>query len=171
MHNPGRFETRTEASLSLNASLKIFLTALAVIDDLGAIIIIAIFYTGNLSVIDLLIALSVFAVLLVFNRLKIHNLIPYIIGGIVMWYFMLQSGVHATIAGVLLAFAVPFGDGSERSPSYRLQHVLHKPVAFIIVLAFYQVLLQANQQVFYCFVLLPLLPVFALYRQILNGNI
>ncbi|QEC66049.1 Na+/H+ antiporter NhaA [Panacibacter ginsenosidivorans] len=115
------------------ASLKIFLTALAVIDDLGAIIIIAVFYTGTLSVINLLIALFVFGILLLLNRLKIHNLIPYIIGGIVMWYFMLQSGVHTTIAGVLLAFAVPFGDGSIRSPSYKLQHVLHKPVAFIIM--------------------------------------
>lgn len=115
------------------ASLKIFLTALAVIDDLGAIIIIAVFYTGTLSFLHLGIALGIFAVLLVLNRLKLHNLLPYIIGGIGMWYFMLQSGVHATIAGVLLAFAIPFGDGSERSPSYILQHFLHKPVAFVIL--------------------------------------
>jgi NhaA family Na+:H+ antiporter len=114
-------------------SLKIFLTALAVIDDLGAIIIIAIFYTGTLQFTNLFIALAIFAVLLILNRLKVHNLIPYIIGGIAMWYFMLHSGVHATIAGVLLAFAVPFGDGGQRSPSYLLQHILHKPVAFIIL--------------------------------------
>lgn len=115
------------------ASLKIFLTALAVIDDLGAIIVIAVFYTSTLSFINLAIALGIFAILLVLNRLKVYNLIPYIIAGIAMWYFMLQSGVHATIAGVLLGFAIPFGDGSEKSPSYILQHLLHKPVAFIIL--------------------------------------
>lgn len=115
------------------ASLKIFLTALAVIDDLGAIIIIAIFYTTSLAFTNLFIALGIFGLLLVLNRLKVHNLIPYIIGGIAMWYFMLHSGVHATITGVLLAFAIPFGDGGEKSPSYMLQHLLHKPVAFIIL--------------------------------------
>ncbi len=114
-------------------SLKIFLTALAVIDDLGAIIIIAIFYTTSLAFINLFIALGIFGGLLILNRLKVHNLIPYIIGGIAMWYFMLHSGVHATITGVLLAFAIPFGDGGERSPSYILQHFLHKPVAFFIL--------------------------------------
>ena len=114
-------------------SLKIFLTALAVIDDLGAIIIIAIFYTTSLAFINLFIALGIFGFLLILNRLKIHNLIPYIIGGVAMWYFMLYSGVHATITGVLLAFAIPFGDGREKSPSYILQNMLHKPVAFIIL--------------------------------------
>lgn len=114
-------------------SLKVFLTALAVIDDLGAIIIIAIFYTKTLSLINLLVALGIFALLLVLNRLKIYSLIPYLIGGVLMWFFMLHSGVHATISGVLLAFAIPFGDGKEKSPSYVLQHFLHKPVAFIIL--------------------------------------
>ena len=114
-------------------SLKVFLTALAVIDDLGAIIIIAIFYTKTLLWTNLLIALGVFALLLVFNRMKIRNLIPYLIGGVAMWYFMLHSGVHATITGVLLAFAIPFGNGDEKSTSYILQHFLHKPVAFIIL--------------------------------------
>lgn len=114
-------------------SLKVFLTALAVIDDLGAIIIIAIFYTKTLLWTNLLIALGIFALLLVFNRMKVRNLIPYLIGGVVMWYFMLHSGVHATITGVLLAFAIPFGNGDEKSTSYILQHFLHKPVAFIIL--------------------------------------
>lgn len=114
-------------------SLKVFLTALAVIDDLGAIIVIAVFYTSTLSFLHLGIALGIFTILLILNRLKVHNLVPYIIGGITMWYFMLQSGVHATIAGVLLGFAIPFGDGSEKSPSYILQHFLHKPVAFVIL--------------------------------------
>ncbi|MFN4144405.1 MAG: Na+/H+ antiporter NhaA [Runella sp.] len=115
------------------ASLKVFLTALAVIDDLGAILIIAFFYSKGLVITNLLISLGIFGVLLVLNRLKIHNLIPYMIGGVAMWYFMLHSGVHATITGVLLAFALPFGDGSEKSPSYLLQHWLHKPVAFVIL--------------------------------------
>ncbi|MCF6130190.1 Na+/H+ antiporter NhaA [Flavobacterium sp. AS60] len=114
-------------------SLKVFLTALAVIDDLGAILIIAIFYTGDLNWINLTIALSIFGVLLALNRLKVHNLIPYLIGGVFMWYFMLNSGVHATITGVLLAFAIPFSTGSEKSPSIILQHFLHKPVAYFIL--------------------------------------
>lgn len=114
-------------------SLKVFLTALAVIDDLGAIIIIAIFYTKALLWANLLIAVGIFVVLIVLNRLKVRNLAPYIIGGVAMWYFMLNSGVHATITGVLLAFAVPFGNGDEKSTSYILQHFLHKPVAFIIL--------------------------------------
>jgi Na+:H+ antiporter, NhaA family len=114
-------------------SLKIFLTALAVIDDLGAIIIIAIFYTKSLVLLNLFIALGIFGFLLILNRLKIHNLIPYLIGGVAMWYFMLHSGVHATITGVLLAFAIPFGNGEEKSPSYILQHFLHNPVAFLIL--------------------------------------
>jgi len=114
-------------------SLKIFLTALAVIDDLGAIVVIAIFYTTSLAFTNLFIALGIFGALLLLNRLKIHNLVPYLIGGVIMWYFMLHSGVHATITGVLLAFAIPFTNGGERSPSYILQHFLHKPVAFFIL--------------------------------------
>ncbi|MDZ7900389.1 MAG: Na+/H+ antiporter NhaA [Arcicella sp.] len=114
-------------------SLKVFLTALAVIDDLCAIIIIAIFYTKTLLLTNLFIALGIFALLLVFNRMKVRNLIPYLIGGVAMWYFMLHSGVHATITGVLLAFAVPFGNGDEKSTSFILQHFLHRPVAFIIL--------------------------------------
>lgn len=115
------------------SSLKIFLTALAVMDDLGAIIVIAIFYTTSVAFINLFISLGIFGLLLILNRLKIHNLIPYLIGGVAMWYFMLHSGVHATVTGVLLAFAIPFGNGDEKSPSYILQHFLHIPVAFIIL--------------------------------------
>ena len=115
------------------SSLKIFLTALAVMDDLGAIIIIAIFYTTSLAFTNLFIALGIFVLLLILNRLKVHNLVPYLMGGAVMWYFMLHSGVHATITGVLLAYAIPFGNGGEKSPSYILQHFLHKPVAFFIM--------------------------------------
>lgn len=114
-------------------SLKVFLTALAVIDDLGAILVIAIFYTSTIIWANLLIALGIFTTLLVFNWFKIRNLVPYLIGGLAMWYFMLNSGVHATITGVLLAFAIPFGNGDKKSTSYILQHFLHKPVAFFIL--------------------------------------
>lgn len=115
------------------ASLKVFLAALAIVDDLGAIAVIALFYTDNVSIPYLSLALGVFAGLLVLNRLKVHALWVYLIPGLFMWYFMLRSGVHATVTGVLLAFALPFGDGKKASPSYRLQHWLHKPVAFFIV--------------------------------------
>ncbi|OOV16873.1 Na+/H+ antiporter NhaA [Flavobacterium sp. LM4] len=114
-------------------SLKVFLTALAVIDDLGAIIVIAIFYTSSIAFINLAIALGIWGLLFVLNRMKINNLIPYLIGGVAMWYFMLNSGVHATITGVILAFVIPFGDGGKKSSSYKLQHFLHKPVAFLIL--------------------------------------
>ncbi|WP_395043335.1 Na+/H+ antiporter NhaA [Flavobacterium sp.] len=114
-------------------SLKVFLTALAVIDDLGAIILIALFYTKTIYFSNLLISLSVFGILLIMNRLKVKRLILYLIGGFIMWYFMLNSGVHATITGVLLAFAIPYQDGSDKTISYKLLHWLHKPVAFIII--------------------------------------
>jgi NhaA family Na+:H+ antiporter len=114
-------------------SLKVFLTALAVIDDLGAIIVIAILYTKTIAFTNLFIALGIWVALLILNRLKVRNLIPYLIGGVFMWYFMLHSGIHATITGVLLAFAIPFGKGDKKSSSYLLQHFLHKPVAFLIL--------------------------------------
>jgi NhaA family Na+:H+ antiporter len=117
----------------LPASLKVLLTALAVIDDLGAIIIIAIFYTSSLVFSNLFLSLGIFATLLVLNRMKVKNLIPYLTGGVAMWYFMLHSGVHPAITGVLLAFAIPFGKGDEKSSSYILQQWLHKPVAFFIL--------------------------------------
>jgi NhaA family Na+:H+ antiporter len=113
--------------------LKVFLTALAVIDDLGAILVIAFFYSSGLQWAWLGGALGIFAVLLVLNRLKVYKLAPYLLLGAVMWYCMLHSGVHATISGVMLAFAIPFGDGGNQSISFKLQHFLHKPVAFIIM--------------------------------------
>lgn len=114
-------------------ALKVFLTALAVIDDLGAIFTIAFFYSTGLSWMYLGLAMLMFAIMLVMNRMKVYKLWPYLVLGAVMWYFMLNSGVHATITGVLLAFAIPFQDGEEKSISYKLQHFLHKPVAFIIL--------------------------------------
>lgn len=117
-------------------SLKIFLTALAVIDDLCAILVIAVFYTKTLVLSNLFISLVIFAALLILNRMKIKILAVYLIGGLTMWFFMFNSGVHATISGVLLAFAIPFGTGEEQSISYKLQHFLHKPVAFFILPVF-----------------------------------
>ncbi len=114
-------------------SLKIFLTALAVIDDLGAIFVIAIFYTNSMAFGSLMIALGIWVVMLIMNRMKINMLLPYLILGVVMWYFMLHSGIHATITGVLVAFAIPFGGGDSQSISSKLQHFLHKPVSFIIL--------------------------------------
>lgn len=114
-------------------SLKIFLTALAVIDDLGAILIIAFFYSNGIAWGYLGIAFGIYAVLIVCNRLRVVYYAPYIIGGIVMWYCMLYSGIHATITGVLLAFVIPFGNGCKQCPSTKVQHFLHKPVAFIIL--------------------------------------
>ena len=115
------------------APLKVFLAALAIVDDLGAIIMIAVFYTSNFSLLYFLLAAGVFAGLLVLNRLKMYSLFFYLIPGLFMWYFMLRAGVHATLAGVLLAFVIPFGAGNEKSPSYKLEHVLQKPVAFLIM--------------------------------------
>ena len=120
------------------ASLKIFLTALAVIDDLGAIVVIALFYTTGFAPAYLAGALAVFATLVLLNRLRVMALTPYLLGGALMWFLMLKSGVHATIAGVLLAFAIPFSSRAEdqESPSHRLEHWLHKPVAFIVLPVF-----------------------------------
>lgn len=118
------------------ASLKVFVVAFAVMDDLGAIVIIAAFYTAKLSVWYLVSALAVWAILIVLNRyLRIMTLLPYLIGGILMWFLMLKSGIHATVAGIMLAFAIPFSaeDDDKKSPSYQLEYFLHKPVAFIIL--------------------------------------
>lgn len=114
-------------------SLKVFLTALAVIDDLGAIIVIAVFYTQGFDLTNFGIAMGIFGFLLVLNRLRVRNLIPYLVAGVFMWYYMSVSGVHATITGVLLAFAIPFGNGDEKSSSYILQSILHAPVAYVIL--------------------------------------
>lgn len=113
--------------------IKVFLTALAIIDDLGAIIVIALFYSSNFSWMYFGLAMSVLAILFILNRLKIYLIWVYLALGMVMWYFMYKSGIHATITGVLLAFVIPFGKGNEDSVSYKLQHRLHLPVAFIIL--------------------------------------
>lgn len=119
-------------------SLKVFLTAVAVIDDLCAIIVIAIFYSAKFSALYLGLAVGVLAALTLMNRMRVKSLVPYLAGGALMWFFMLQSGIHATIAGVLLAFTIPFtaAPANQKSPSYVLEHFLHKPVAFFIMPVF-----------------------------------
>lgn len=117
-------------------SLKVFITALAVIDDLIAIAVIALFYSADLSLPYLAASLSVFTFLFFMNRKwRISFLTPYLIGGVLMWFLMLKSGVHATVAGILLAFAIPFANAPREafSPSRRLERFLHKPTAFGIL--------------------------------------
>lgn len=122
-------------------SLKIFLTAIAIIDDLAAIVIIALFYTAQLNVAALVAAGVVLAGLVALNRLKVLRLWPYLLGGILLWYFVLQSGIHATLAGVALALVIPLRRSlgavdHPKSPLHRLEHSLHKPVAFFIIPVF-----------------------------------
>lgn len=118
------------------ASLKIFLTALAVIDDLGAIAVIALFYTQGLSIGYLGGAVAVFGALVCMNRFaRIMAFTPNLSGGALMWILMLKSGIHATIAGVLLAFAISYSprQDDKKSPSHQLEHMLHIPTAFVIL--------------------------------------
>ena len=114
-------------------ALKVFLTALAVIDDLGAIIIIALFYTKTLAWEYLIGVIIIMFILLILNRKKVYDLWPYLIGGVFLWFCMLKSGVHASISGVLLAFVIPFGGGSENSISNKLEKSLHLPVTLFII--------------------------------------
>jgi NhaA family Na+:H+ antiporter len=114
-------------------SLKIFLTALAIIDDLGAVIIIAIFYTHTFSFQFLLMGLGLFLILIFLNRMNVYSLWAYLPAGILLWYLLYRSGVHPTLSGVLLAFAIPFRRNKEKQPSSVLQHALHIPVNFIII--------------------------------------
>ena len=117
-------------------SLKIFLIALAIIDDLGAIIIIAAFYSKDISLGYLGLAILLFCIMFLFSRKRFYRTWAWLILGLVMWFFMYRSGIHPTITGVLLAFAIPFGAGNETSSSHVLQHRLHKPVAFFILPVF-----------------------------------
>ncbi|CAB3943460.1 Na(+)/H(+) antiporter NhaA [Achromobacter insolitus] len=122
-------------------SLKIFLTALAILDDLGAIVIIALFYTAELNVFALSMAGALLACLVCLNRAGVLRLTPYLLIGAVLWYFVLKSGVHATLAGVALALTIPLrpqnqGHPGAHSPLHELEHALHKPVALLIVPVF-----------------------------------
>ncbi|PST82626.1 Na+/H+ antiporter NhaA [Pedobacter yulinensis] len=115
------------------ASLKIFLAALAIADDLGAILVIAVFYSEALHWIYLVYAAGILALLFIFNRLKIGALYCYLIPGLFLWYFIHHSGIHATVAGVLLAFMLPTNSGSQESPLEKLEHLLNAPVNYFIM--------------------------------------
>lgn len=115
------------------ASLKIFLAALAIVDDLMAILVIAVFYSTALHYNYLLYAGSLFSLLLLFNRFGVKNLAFYLLPGLLIWYFIHHSGIHATIAGVLTAFAIPSKTNSGPSPIEKLEHSLVKPVNFLIM--------------------------------------
>jgi NhaA family Na+:H+ antiporter len=121
------------------ASLRVFLAALAIIDDLGAVLIIAMFYTADLSLPALGGAGGALAVLIGFNRFGVRRLSPYLVVGVILWVLVLRSGIHATLAGVMLAFTIPTectpgrSDHDSNSPLHRLEHRLHLPVGFLIV--------------------------------------
>lgn len=118
------------------AALKVFVVAFAVIDDLIAIIMIALFYSENIALHYLISSIAVFVGLLCLNIIfRVDSLLIYLLGGLLMWIFMLKSGVHATAAGVMLAFAIPFWSRNDQEPSlsHQLENYLHKPVAFLVL--------------------------------------
>lgn len=126
---------------SAPASLKLFLTTVAIVDDMGAVAIIALFYTAELNIAALVAAAVIWLAMMGMNRFKVNALWPYLILAALLWYATLLSGVHATIAGVMAAFAIPFrrtiaAPDAEDSALHRLEHALVKPVAFIIVPVF-----------------------------------
>ncbi|MFT5395146.1 MAG: NhaA family Na+:H+ antiporter [Gammaproteobacteria bacterium] len=122
----------------ISTSLKIFLVSIAIIDDIGAIVIIALFYTSDLSLNALFIGLSFIPVLYILNRKNVTSVMPYIFVGLIMWTAVLKSGVHATLAGVLVAFFIPIksNENPERSPLKELEHDLHTVVAFGVLPVF-----------------------------------
>jgi NhaA family Na+:H+ antiporter len=118
-------------------ALKIFLLAIAINDDMGAIVIIAIFYTSDLSANALTLSMLGFAIAVALNRMGVKRIAPYLIVGVFMWVFVLKSGVHATLAGVLIALTIPLKKKSgEKALLYRVEHALHPWVAFLILPVF-----------------------------------
>jgi len=113
--------------------LRIFLVALAVADDIGAILVIAIFYSDTIHMIYMAGAALVFALLMLLNRKKVYKLSWYIILGLLLWLLILKTGIHTTIAGVILAFTIPFNPDRDDSPLHRLESVLHTPVSFFVL--------------------------------------
>ncbi|WKY57011.1 Na+/H+ antiporter NhaA [Vibrio sp. SNU_ST1] len=115
-------------------SLKVFLLALAIIDDLGVVVIIALFYSGDLSTLALTVGFIATGVLFMLNNKHVTKLSVYLIVGAILWFAVLKSGVHATLAGVVIGFAIPLkGNKGERSPLKHLEHALHPYVAFAIL--------------------------------------
>ena len=116
--------------------LKVFLLTLAIFDDLAAIVIIALFYSGDLAVEALMVGLAALGVAVAMNRMGVTRISAYVLLGVVLWVAVLKSGVHATLAGVLLAFCVPIRGDGDRSPLKELEHDLHGPVAYLILPVF-----------------------------------
>ncbi|MDB5288506.1 MAG: nhaA [Mucilaginibacter sp.] len=114
-------------------SLQVFIKALAIVDDLGAIFVIAIFYSAGINITYLLLALAMFALQLLFNRFNVRYLAAYLIPGLFMWYFIHHTGIHATVAGVLTALAIPHNVKLGISPLKKIIHLLENPVNFLIV--------------------------------------
>lgn len=114
-------------------SLQVFIKALAIVDDLGAILVIAVFYSAGLHTTYLLMALAMFALQMLFNRFNVRYLLAYLIPGILMWYFIHHSGIHATVAGVLTAMSIPHNVKLNYSPLKKLIHLLENPVNFMII--------------------------------------
>ena len=114
-------------------SLKIFLTTIAIVDDIAAIVIIAIFYTYDLSMISLILAGLGIVVLTALNRARVMRLAPYMLTGLFIWFCVLKSGVHATLAGVVVAAFIPLRSGDDESPARHLEHTLHPWVAFAVL--------------------------------------
>lgn len=115
--------------------LKVFLSAFAIVDDIGAVLVIALFYTASIAWSALGFAAGILALLLLLNRLRVHSTWPYLVLGACLWFFILKSGIHATVAGVLLALFIPSRAPDEQTPSPMkyLEHLLHPWVAFVIV--------------------------------------
>ncbi len=118
------------------ASLKIFLTTIAIVDDLAAISIIAVFYSGDLSTHSLLAASAGIGVLFLLNRLCVQSLTAYLLTGVIIWFFVLKSGVHATLAGIIVAAFIPLKCEDDNSPARRLEHSLHPWIAFAVLPVF-----------------------------------
>jgi NhaA family Na+:H+ antiporter len=118
---------------SVPTSLKIFLLTLAIIDDIGAILIIAFFYSGDLSITAFAVASFVIIILFILNKKKVESISPYILLGVILWIAVLKSGVHATLAGVILAFFIPYKNSEGGSPLKSLEHDLHPTVAYAIL--------------------------------------
>lgn len=117
----------------LPPSLKLFLLSVAIIDDIGAVIIIAIFYSQDIAHNSLVVASVAIVILFIFNRLELENKTPYILVSIVVWAAVLKSGVHATLAGFIVAWFIPIARDHDKSMSYQIEHGLHPWIAFFVL--------------------------------------
>lgn len=117
-------------------SFKLFLASLAIVNDLTAMLLIALLYSKKIHLTYLLLSFGILLFLFILNLVKVKNLIPYVVGGVLAWFFMHDSGIHPTLTGIILAFAVPYSHNDKTSPSFLLQRLLHVPVAYFILPVF-----------------------------------